>query len=103
MVVATQELTIMTNTLATRERRQFPEGQPSFAAENLKAYDEIAALKVRSEGKNIDLRDEILTEHNFEEIPGNSPELLKLLDRVESTAPTEANVLITGDPGTAAL
>jgi formate hydrogenlyase transcriptional activator len=38
-------------------------------------------------------------EHNFEEILGNSPELLKLLDRVQFTAPTDANVLITGETG----
>jgi len=38
-------------------------------------------------------------EHNFEEILGNSPELLKLLDRVEATAPTDANVLIIGETG----
>lgn len=37
--------------------------------------------------------------HNFEEILGNSPELLKLLDRVESAAPTDANVLIIGETG----
>src|SRR4029079_18144447 len=43
--------------------------------------------------------DEIRPEHNFEEILGNSPELLKLLDRVESAAPTDANVLITGETG----
>jgi formate hydrogenlyase transcriptional activator len=38
-------------------------------------------------------------EHHFEEILGNSPELLKLLDRVESAAPTDANVLIIGETG----
>ena len=38
-------------------------------------------------------------EHHFEEILGNSPELLKLLDRVESAAPTDANVLISGETG----
>lgn len=37
--------------------------------------------------------------HNFEEIIGNSPELLRLLDRVESAAPTDANVLIIGETG----
>lgn len=51
------------------------------------------------ENENIYLQDEIRTGHNFEEILGNSPELLKLLDRVESTAPTDANVLITGETG----
>jgi formate hydrogenlyase transcriptional activator len=45
------------------------------------------------------LQDEIRQEHNFEEILGNSPELLKLLDRVKSAAPTDANVLIMGETG----
>lgn len=38
-------------------------------------------------------------EHDFDEILGRSPELLKLLDRVQSAAPTEANVLIVGETG----
>lgn len=42
---------------------------------------------------------EFRKEHNFDEILGNSPELLKLLDRVESAAPTNANVLIIGETG----
>jgi formate hydrogenlyase transcriptional activator len=42
---------------------------------------------------------EFRKEHNFGEILGNSPELLKLLDRVESAAPTDANVLIIGETG----
>ena len=74
------------------------EKQQSPAAKNLRAYEEIPALKARLENEDI-YQDEIRTEHNFEEILGNSPELLKLLDRVESTAPTDANVLITGETG----
>jgi formate hydrogenlyase transcriptional activator len=73
--------------------------QLSLAVENLKAYEEIASLKARLEIENTYLQDEIRTAHNFEEILGNSPELLKLLDRVESTAPTDANVLIIGETG----
>ena len=38
-------------------------------------------------------------EHNFVEIVGDSPELLKLLDRVRSAALTNANVLIIGETG----
>ena len=51
------------------------------------------------ENENTYLQDELRKEHNFEEILGNSPELLKLLDRVQSTAPTDANVLIIGETG----
>ena len=42
---------------------------------------------------------ELHKDHNFEEILGSSPELLKLLDRVQSAAPTDANVLIMGETG----
>jgi formate hydrogenlyase transcriptional activator len=69
------------------------------AAPNIQAYEEIAALKARLERENAYLQDEIRREHNFEEIIGNSPELLRLLDRVESAAPTDANVLISGETG----
>jgi formate hydrogenlyase transcriptional activator len=55
-------------------------------------------LQARPEMENI-YQDEVRREHNFEEILGNSPALLKLLDRVASTAPTDANVLITGETG----
>jgi len=71
----------------------------SLAVENLKAYEEIASLKAKLERENTYLQDEIRIQHNFEEIIGDSPELLKLLDRVESAAPTDANVLIIGETG----
>jgi len=45
------------------------------------------------------LHSEISREPRFDEILGNSPELLKLLDRVESAAPTDANILIIGETG----
>ncbi len=73
--------------------------EQSLAAENLKAYEEIAALKARLEIENTYLQDEIRNQHNFEEILGNSPELLRLLDRVELAAPVDANVLIMGETG----
>ncbi|HWD37783.1 MAG TPA: sigma 54-interacting transcriptional regulator [Fimbriimonas sp.] len=63
------------------------------------ALDEIRQLKDRLHTENRYLQDEIRREHNFEEILGNSPELLKLLDRVASAAPTDANVLIIGETG----
>jgi formate hydrogenlyase transcriptional activator len=63
------------------------------------AVDEIGRLKDRLHEENVYLQDEIRREHNFEEILGNSPGLLKLLNRVESAAPTDANVLIIGETG----
>jgi formate hydrogenlyase transcriptional activator len=42
---------------------------------------------------------ELRKAHNFDEIIGTSPQFLKLLDRVQSTAPTDATVLIIGETG----
>src|SRR5262249_26220576 len=47
-------------------------GQVTLAIENMLAYEEIAALKARFEQENIYLQEEIRTEHNFEEIVGQS-------------------------------
>jgi formate hydrogenlyase transcriptional activator len=63
------------------------------------ADEEIASRKATLHVENCYLPDEICREHNFEEILGNSPELLKLLDRVESAAPADVNVLIIGETG----
>jgi formate hydrogenlyase transcriptional activator len=49
--------------------------------------------------ESVHLHDNAGRQHTFDEILGNSPELLKLLNRVESVAPTDANVLIIGETG----
>lgn len=63
------------------------------------AYEELAALKAQLEIENTYLLEEIKKTHNFEEIIGQSLPLIKLLDNVESAAPTDANVLIFGETG----
>jgi len=74
--------------------------QVALAIENMKAFEEIAALKARLEEENVYLREEIRNEHNFEEIVGNSPALLAVLRAVEQIAPTDSTVLISGETGT---
>jgi Nif-specific regulatory protein len=74
--------------------------QVALAIENMKSYEEIAALKARLEAENVYLQDEIRTEHNFVEIVGNSPALLAVLRKVEQIAPTDSTVLILGETGT---
>jgi formate hydrogenlyase transcriptional activator len=74
--------------------------QVALAIENMKFYEEIATLKARLERENVYLREEIRTEHNFEEIVGNSPALLTVLRAVEQVAPTDSTVLIHGETGT---
>jgi formate hydrogenlyase transcriptional activator len=74
--------------------------QVALAIANMKSYEEIAALKARLEKENVYLQEEIRTEHNFEEIVGNSAALLELLRRVDQVAPTDSSVLIYGETGT---
>ncbi|REJ75983.1 MAG: GAF domain-containing protein [Acidobacteria bacterium] len=64
------------------------------------ALAEVKALKDRLQDENVYLRDEIRQSHNFEEIVGESPALLKTLQDVAQVAPTDATVLVTGETGT---
>ena len=101
---------IGTLSVVSRNKNQYSEEDAQFlqevaiqialAIENMKAYEEIATLKARLEKENIYLREEIRTEHNFEEIVGNSPALLAVLRTVEQVAPTDSTVLIWGETGT---
>jgi formate hydrogenlyase transcriptional activator len=74
--------------------------QVALAVQNMQSYQEIASLKARLEKENVYLREELRAEHNFEEIVGNSPALLKALHAVEQVAPTDSTVLIYGETGT---
>src|ERR1700689_2966338 len=74
--------------------------QVALAVQNMQSYQEIASLKGRLEKENVYLREELRAEHNFEEIVGNSPALLKALHAVEQVAPTDSTVLIYGETGT---
>jgi len=74
--------------------------QVALAVQNMQSYQEIATLKARLEKENVYLREELRAEHNFEEIVGNSPALLKALRAVEQVAPTDSTVLIYGETGT---
>jgi transcriptional regulator with GAF, ATPase, and Fis domain len=65
-----------------------------------KALEEIKQLKNRLESENIFLREEIKQEHDFDNIIGESTNLLYALHRIEQVAPTEAPVLILGETGT---
>jgi transcriptional regulator with GAF, ATPase, and Fis domain len=81
--------------------RAAAELQRQHAEEALqRAYAEVEHLKNRLHAENVYLQEEIRREHNFEEIVGNSPLLLKLLADVERVAATNATVLIYGETGT---
>ncbi|MSS71127.1 MAG: AAA family ATPase [Candidatus Latescibacteria bacterium] len=74
--------------------------QISLAFQNMTAYEEIARLKARLEQENVYLQEEIKTEHNFEEIVGQGATMKKVLKAVETAAPTDVSVLISGETGT---
>ncbi len=74
--------------------------QVAIAVENALAYREIAALKDRLTQEKVYLEDEIRSELNFEEIVGRSPALRKVLQEIETVAPTDSTVLIYGETGT---
>jgi formate hydrogenlyase transcriptional activator len=73
--------------------------QIALAIENMKSYEEIAALKARLETENVYFQEEIRQEHDFDEIVGNSPVLLELLHKVELAAPSDSNILLLGETG----
>ena len=96
--------------IGSRERHRYSETevdfllevgqQVSLAVENMLAYEEIAQLKSQLEQENVYLQEEIKTEHNFDEILGQSFAIRQVLDTVSTVAPTPATVLITGETGT---
>jgi transcriptional regulator with GAF, ATPase, and Fis domain len=64
-----------------------------------KAHYEIIKLKDQLQAENLYLREEIKTEHNFEQIIGNSESLSYALFMLEKFAPTDTTVLIAGETG----
>src|SRR5262249_18914211 len=85
---------------ADAELLQEVANQVALAVANMAAYEEISALKTRLEKENVYLQEEIRTDHNFEEIAGNSPALLPVLHKVEQVAPADSTALIFGETGT---
>ena len=75
-------------------------GQVAIAIENALAYREIAELKDKLAEEKFYLEDEIRTEHDFEEIVGESAPLKQILQEVENVARTDSTVLILGETGT---
>jgi len=74
--------------------------QLAIALDNARAYREIQELKERLAEEKLYLQDEIRTELHFEEIIGESAELMAALSQVKTVAPSSSTVLILGETGT---
>ncbi|MBI2361703.1 MAG: sigma 54-interacting transcriptional regulator [Deltaproteobacteria bacterium] len=74
--------------------------QIAIAVDNALAFQEIENLKDKLVEEKLYLEEEIRTEHNFEEIIGQSHALKHVLKQVETVAPTDSTVLILGETGT---
>src|SRR5262252_10222826 len=74
--------------------------QIAIAVENAQAYREITELKDLLAKENLYLQDEIRTEHNFEEIVGESPALKRILEQLKTAAATDSTILVLGETGT---
>jgi formate hydrogenlyase transcriptional activator len=74
--------------------------QVALSIENMREYEEIGRLKAQLERENVYLREEILGEHNYEEIVGSSASLAVVVRMIDRVAPTDTTVLIIGETGT---
>lgn len=70
--------------------------QVGIAVENAFAFQEVDSLNRRLAKKRLYLEDEIRTEA----IVGDSPELLRALNRIKVVASNDSTVLILGETGT---
>jgi formate hydrogenlyase transcriptional activator len=96
--------------VASLEHDKFPErdgemlrhvaNQIAIAVENSLAFSrEVERANKLSEEK-LYLQDEIRSEYNFEEIIGESTALKRILEQLQTVAPTDSTILILGETGT---
>ena len=71
-----------------------------IAVENAQSYDEVAKLKNQLAQEKLYLEEEIRVEHNFHDVIGSSPALRRVLQEIQTVAPTESTVLLLGETGT---
>ena len=83
---------------------QFPlltrvSGQIAIAVRNAFSYQQIEELNAQLAREKVYLEDEIRSDHQFDEIIGRSRALARVLREIETVAPTDSTVLITGETG----
>lgn len=75
-------------------------GQIAIAVENALAYREISELRDKLAREKLYLEEEIRSEMHFDQIVGDSPALRRVLELVETVAPSDSTVLLLGETGT---
>jgi formate hydrogenlyase transcriptional activator len=73
--------------------------QVAIAIENARTFDEVSDEKDKLALEKLYLEDELRSELKFEEIVGRSEALRRVLDQIETVAPTDSTVLIYGETG----
>ena len=66
--------------------------QIAIAVENSLAFRQVVDRANKLSEEKLYLQDEIRTEYNFEEIIGDSPALKRILDQLQTVAPTDSRV-----------
>lgn len=74
--------------------------QIAIGVENALSYRQIVDRVSKLSEEKLYLQDEIRIEHNFEEIIGESPALKKVLEQIQTVAPTDSTILLLGETGT---
>src|SRR6266542_1030700 len=74
-------------------------GQISIAVRNAFAYERIEELNAQLAREKLYLEDAIRGDYQFEEIIGRSKALDRVLREIQTVAPTDSTVLITGETG----
>jgi formate hydrogenlyase transcriptional activator len=74
--------------------------QVAMAVENSLAYRELSEVKERLATEKLYLEDEIRLDHNIGNILGEAPAFQAVVRNIQTVAPTDSTVLITGETGT---
>jgi formate hydrogenlyase transcriptional activator len=73
--------------------------QVAIAIENARTFDEVSDQRKKLTLEKLYLEDELRSELKFEEIVGRSEALRRVLEQIETVAPTDSTVLIYGETG----
>ncbi len=74
-------------------------GQIAIAVRNAVSYERIEELNAQLAREKLYLEDEIRSDNQFEEIIGRSRALERVLREIQTVAPTDSTVLISGETG----